>query len=155
MRTSQVSKSGKAVSKAGQYVKKVHGATCHRDITQEKEVQFSSFELQSHIQRATKRWFLDEIKAEARSRRPHDNPDAFKRVCFALIIMLRDRTIPRQSPSHRKRPYFSGDRELSFQVPFNVSTCTSTYTSCNVFSSFCATLTASENSLAHQQEVPA
>ena len=57
-------KSSKQVRKGSQQGRsvrqKVQGAAGHRDITQEKEVQFSSSELQSHVRRATKRWCLDE-----------------------------------------------------------------------------------------------
>ena len=57
------SKSSKQVKKGSQQGRsvrqKVQGATCHRDITQEKEVQFNSSELQSHTQRATECHCLD------------------------------------------------------------------------------------------------
>ena len=129
--THDESKSSKQVKKGSQQSRsvrqKVQGAKCHRDITQEKEVQFSSSELQSHTQRATECHCLDarlkrnlaghtidpetyfksatvrgcsDAKAENKSRWPHDSPDAFKRVFFAMIIAA-GQNHPRQSPSHR------------------------------------------------------
>ena len=38
-----------------------------------------------------------DAKAENKSHWPHDNPGAFKRVFFALIIMLRNRTVAQTS----------------------------------------------------------
>ena len=50
-REGQVSKSGKAVSKAGQYVKKFKAA--HATVTSHRKNRFSSSELQPHTHRAT------------------------------------------------------------------------------------------------------
>ena len=85
------SKSGRAVSKVGQYP-------------------------QTHFLHATGRQCPD-AKAENKSRWLHDNTDG--RVFLALTIMLRDRTILASRLHIAKVLELSGDRELSYQVPFN------------------------------------
>ena len=105
------SKSGSAVSRVDQCNQKSHGGTCQSDIKLKKTTEKKRREKES-VRRA-----------EIQSRWPHGEPDAFKRVFFAFdhhaLIQNRRLLI---ANVHK----LSGGREHSFQVPFNVSTCTCT-----------------------------
>ena len=60
---------------------------------------------------------VSRCKAEKRSRWHMIDLEAFKRVFFALIIMLRERESPLSVASHRRRPWTYQGTKLSFPTP--------------------------------------